>query len=183
MTRLFALLSLCLGLLIISSATGAQDKTEKPPDKKDTTSPKVVGNVSYVVVKSEVTGADQRWTLIIEATSKRGDQMIYIANARAITPEGKTFDINAPMAAKRGKPVSLPEGIKIQFEMKMGKLDKSVTAIRRLELFGSLRLFSVKLDEGATTIPGIGYDDPGKKSDRKAKPLVLENVPIERPGK
>src|SRR4051812_4941903 len=105
MRRLFGLLSLGLVLLIIAGATGAQDKTEK----RDPTSPTVVGNVSYVVVKSEVTGDDQKWTLVVEATSKRGDQKIFIEHARAITTEGKTFDIKAPMGAQRGKPlVSLP---------------------------------------------------------------------------
>jgi hypothetical protein len=65
-----------------------------------------------------------------------------------------------------------------------------VKAISRLELFGNA--FDER-DEGFTTIPGIGYDDPnaGKalgatkkaraRKERKAKALVLKNVPIERP--
>jgi hypothetical protein len=194
-TRLCGLLSLCFVALVVSGASGAQDKKAKRlPDKKNIPYPTVtVGNVSYVVVKSEVIGDDQQWLLVLEATSTSGDQKIYIAAARAIAPDGKTFDIKRPMekGPKAGtrksvanSAVLLPEGVKIRLELEMGPLHKSVKVVSRLELGGQGGNRS-----GMKSIIPDGLQDKGgsgRRSKRKMGgdggdgPLVLQNVPIIR---
>ncbi len=163
MTRFFALVSFCV-MLVISVPSRAQDQKDKnPPDEKEMSFTKVtIGYVSYVLVRSEVTGAKKNWTLVLDATSKRHDQKIYIGAGRAITVEGKTFDIKSPMVPD--KSVSLPEGGKVRLALAMGPLPESVNVVTRLELFGSRNIPS-------SGIPGL--------SNRQ--PLVLQNVLIGRP--
>jgi hypothetical protein len=132
-----------------------------------------------VVIKSTArdTGKNvEVWTLVIEATSKVGDQSIHIGSARAITADGKNFEVTLP---RTSKPVSLPEGVKIQLELQMGVLPKSFAsekALARLELFGQ------PIGRTSSGIPGI---EPATRATRgeKTKPLVLENVPIEHVAK
>ena len=49
---------------------------------------------------------------------------------------------------KTTKPVSLPEGTKIQIELKMGDLPKTVKTLSRVELFG----------DRVTGVPGFEFD-------------------------
>ena len=85
-------------------------------------------------------------------------------------------------ASKKAEIVWLQENHPKLLDRALRKLDKSVKAIRSLELFGSLEVVYKRDEvvEGSTTIPGVGYDGM-KKGNVKAKPLVLENVRIERP--
>ncbi len=194
MTRLFVLLSLGLVLVLMPGVTRAADNAEKKPaDKKKKAGPTVTaGNVTYVVIKSEVTGDNRQWTLVLEATSNRGTQKILIANARAITAEGKTCNIKAPMGGptprrtSRRTPqegtVDLPQGVKIQLELKMGALPKDFEGtVSRLELFGAAPKRRRGRNGGATTttIPGQPYN----ATTNTMEPLVLKNVPIERLAK
>ena len=171
MLRLFALLPLWLAL-VLTGVTHGQDKPKKDSaDKKESGPPKVTaGTVSYVVNKSAIGADGQSWTVVLEATSTSGDQKIFIQNARAISTDGKTFEVKSPMG-RANKPVSLPEGVKIQLELKLGDLPKTVTALSRLELYG----------DRVTGIPGFEIQKKGLKVT--IRPLVLQNVPIERAAK
>jgi hypothetical protein len=169
---------LCLSLFAVSNPVHAADKSakDKPPEKKEpqtkeASKPSVtVNDVTYVVAKSTL-GADQKWHMVLEVMSKSGEQKVEFASGRAIAPDGKTFDIKTPMG-RRTKAVSLPEGVKIQIELDLGEIPKATTTMTRLELLG----------DRTTGIPGLGKKK-GAFSKEKDHPLVIENIPIDRPEK
>jgi hypothetical protein len=182
--RPFLLLScFCLGLVSVCGLAEAQDKSgtktedkkvdaKKDDDKKDGPVKVTAGGVTYVVLKSAIADDEKKWTLVLEATSNSGDQKIFIQHIRAVAADGKTFDIKGPMG-RTVKPVSLPEGTKIQIELKMGDLPKEVKMLSRIELIG----------DRATGVPGFPYDRKKAGKETEPRPLVLEKVPVERPAK
>lgn len=173
MVRTSALMLFIVGGILSSDVSRAQDK--KPPAKDEPKLPVTVtaGGVTYVVTKSAIAADGKKWMLTIEATSKGTDEKILIASARAVTPEGKTFEIKSLMGRKE---TALPEDTKILIELNMGDLPKDVGSLARIELFGDRRI----------GIPGYRIAPPkafsGKKPE-EIRPLVLKNVPIERAEK
>lgn len=172
MSRVLALMSLVGGVMLSLGASQAQEK--KPAGKEEPNKPVTVtaGDVTYVVTKSSIVADGKKWTLVLEATSKSGDKKILIESARAVTPDGKTVDVKSPMGRKS---VALPEDTKILIELKMGDLPKNVSVLARIELFG----------DRVVGIPGFEVERKGFGAGKKAevRPLVLKDVPVERPEK
>ena len=170
MSRVFAAMSLVVGLVVIAATSQAQEKKAARKDEAGKPVTVTAGDVTYVVMKSSIAADGKQWTLVLEATSKGSDKKILIGSARAISPEGKTFEVKSPMGRKA---ISLPEDTKILIELKMGDLPKNVSALARIELFG----------DRAVGIPGFEVQRKsfGAGKTAEARPLVMKNVPVERP--
>jgi hypothetical protein len=165
MMRTLALLTFVLGLVLSAETTLAQQADKSEPKKPVTVT---ADDVTYVVAKSLIGADGRKWTIVLEATSKTGDKKILIQSARAIDAEGKTYAVKSPMGKKA---VSLSEGTKILIELKMGDLPKNVKSLPRVELLGD------------RTVGIPGFDKPGGAFSKKdGRPLVLKDVPVERPG-
>lgn len=161
-------------VLLLSQASLSWAQEKKSTGKNEQAGAVTVnaGDVTYVVSKSSVGADGQKWTLVLDATSKNGDKKIMIQSIRAITAEGKTLEIKSPMGRKA---ISLPEDTKIQIELNMGDLARNVKSLSRIELYG----------DRVTGIPGFEMERKGAFGAKKAekvenRPLVLRNVPVTR---
>lgn len=170
MNRLLGILTVALSTMLCIHPGTAQQKNSENRSESGNQSSATAGEVTYVVAKSSIGADGKKWALALEATSKGGDRKIFIQAARAITPEGKTFDVKLPMGKK---PINLPEDTKILIELSMGDLPKSVSTLARVELIG----------DRTVGVPGLEFDRKAKGKSLEPRPLVLKNVRVDRSDK
>jgi hypothetical protein len=113
----------------------AKKEGGKGTDPKDVAGkglPKVTHNgILYQVASSKRNG--DKWQLVLEATSQNVDKKITLSRVRAITDDGKAFEMKSGLQGIQ----LLPAGVKIRLELNMAGLPKTVQSITRLEVYES----------------------------------------------
>jgi hypothetical protein len=137
-------------------------KGEAPATAKMTAKGTLDG-VRYEVTKTEMDGPV--WWLTLTAISEDGDKTVFFAAGRGLTQDGRMVVLGRPgnpspkvggLGGKMQNPlmpqgaVRIPEGVKVQIRLRMGRLPGRITAFERVELFlplgrGPLLLKNVKV--------------------------------------